>query len=355
MVSIYPNKNTFKIAQNVKLESELLAPFGRHSKPQIYDLVSNTFGSIMASVSKGEYRYGFNGMEKDNELKGEGNSYSYAYRLYDSRLGLFYGIDQLAYDYCWLSPFHFAGLNPVMNYDLEGLQPRRANNVAYLRRTSPISIKTTEYRVKQSIKRSNIKLPNNGHPSERSKPSINQQAIILNENPPHEGGQTSVGGNSSYLDAVLVVKDISLNIKDIVIYVKNTTGVQPPVKTQILIKLNENSEQGKAILNQENKWQEGLKSAIDDVKKQEPIWDQVRYDNLNSNNEKELYKHEFQKERKNWQLHMDLAPLAYRAKNGESPLKELENKAVDYLNKNPELFETKTEKTVIPVIGPANN
>jgi hypothetical protein len=52
---------------------------------------------------------------------------------------------------------------------------------------------------------------------------------------------------------------------------------------------------------------------------------------------------------------MDLAPLAYRAKNGESPLKELENKAVDYLNKNPELFETKTEKTVIPVIGPANN
>jgi hypothetical protein len=32
------------------------------------------FGSILSSVSKGEYRYGMNTQEKDNEIYGEGNS-----------------------------------------------------------------------------------------------------------------------------------------------------------------------------------------------------------------------------------------------------------------------------------------
>jgi hypothetical protein len=35
-----------------------------------------------------DYRYGFNGMEKDDEVKnGKGNSYDFGARMYDSRLG----------------------------------------------------------------------------------------------------------------------------------------------------------------------------------------------------------------------------------------------------------------------------
>jgi hypothetical protein len=32
-----------------------------------------------------KYRYGFNGQEKDDEVKGSGNSYNYTYRMHDPR------------------------------------------------------------------------------------------------------------------------------------------------------------------------------------------------------------------------------------------------------------------------------
>ncbi|WP_278008965.1 hypothetical protein [Flavobacterium gyeonganense] len=41
------------------------------------------------------YRYGFNGMEKDDELKGDGNAIDYDKRFYDTRLGRFLSIDPL--------------------------------------------------------------------------------------------------------------------------------------------------------------------------------------------------------------------------------------------------------------------
>ncbi len=41
------------------------------------------------------YRYGFNGKEKDNEAKGEGNQYDYGFRVYDPRLGRFLSEDPL--------------------------------------------------------------------------------------------------------------------------------------------------------------------------------------------------------------------------------------------------------------------
>ena len=44
-------------------------------------LVPNRQGSSTA------YRYGFNGKEMDNELKGEGNSYDFGARMYDPRIG----------------------------------------------------------------------------------------------------------------------------------------------------------------------------------------------------------------------------------------------------------------------------
>jgi len=37
--------------------------------------------------SSNSYRYGFNGMEKDDEVKGEGNSLDFGARIYDPRVG----------------------------------------------------------------------------------------------------------------------------------------------------------------------------------------------------------------------------------------------------------------------------
>jgi len=44
----------------------------------------------------GGYRYGFNGMEKDDEVSGEWNSYTTPFRLYDARIGRWRSIDPVA-------------------------------------------------------------------------------------------------------------------------------------------------------------------------------------------------------------------------------------------------------------------
>lgn len=43
--------------------------------------------------STDDYRYGFGGQEKDDELKGEGNSLNYEFRMYDPRVGKFLSLD----------------------------------------------------------------------------------------------------------------------------------------------------------------------------------------------------------------------------------------------------------------------
>jgi hypothetical protein len=40
-------------------------------------------------MSSGSYRYGFNGKENDNEVKGAGNQQDYGMRIYDPRWGSF--------------------------------------------------------------------------------------------------------------------------------------------------------------------------------------------------------------------------------------------------------------------------
>jgi len=69
------------------------------------------------------YRYGFNGKEKDDEVKGNGNSYDYGMRIYDPRLGRFLSVDPLFQTYPWYTPYQFAGNCPVWCYDLDGLEP----------------------------------------------------------------------------------------------------------------------------------------------------------------------------------------------------------------------------------------
>ena len=68
------------------------------------------------------YRYGFNGKENDNEVKGEGNQQDYGMRIYDPRLGRFLSVDPLARKYSGLSPYAFAMNRPVDGIDIDGLE-----------------------------------------------------------------------------------------------------------------------------------------------------------------------------------------------------------------------------------------
>jgi len=70
-----------------------------------------------------EYRRGFNGMEKDNEVYGEGNAYSFEFRIHDPRLGRFLSVDPLQKRYPFYTPYQFAGNQPIVAKDLEGLEP----------------------------------------------------------------------------------------------------------------------------------------------------------------------------------------------------------------------------------------
>jgi RHS repeat-associated protein len=79
------------------------------------------FGMMMPGrkVDNG-YRYGFNGKEMDNEVKGNGNSYDFGARIYDPRLGRFLSLDPHARNYPSLSDYAFVGNMPIWAIDPDG-------------------------------------------------------------------------------------------------------------------------------------------------------------------------------------------------------------------------------------------
>jgi RHS repeat-associated protein len=84
--------------------------------------------------SLGSYRYGFNGKENDNEVKGEGNQQDYGMRIYDPRVGKFLSVDPLKKQYPELTPYQFASNRPIDGIDLDGLEYYYAADGYYLGR-----------------------------------------------------------------------------------------------------------------------------------------------------------------------------------------------------------------------------
>jgi len=74
--------------------------------------------------SSGSYRYGFNGKEKDEEVKGEGLQYDYGFRIYDPRIGKFLSQDPLFKSFPWLTPYQFASNSSIWAVDLDGLESK---------------------------------------------------------------------------------------------------------------------------------------------------------------------------------------------------------------------------------------
>jgi RHS repeat-associated protein len=85
------------------------------------------FGSVMPgreyALNNSPYRYGFNGKENDNEVKGTGNQQDYGMRIYDPRVGKFLSVDPLSKEYPELTPYQFAGNTPIQAIDLDGTEP----------------------------------------------------------------------------------------------------------------------------------------------------------------------------------------------------------------------------------------
>jgi RHS repeat-associated protein len=78
------------------------------------------YGGEGSYESYGYYRYGFNGKENDNDVKGTGNQQDYGMRIYDPRLSKFLSVDPLLDKYPELTPYQFANNSPIANIDLDG-------------------------------------------------------------------------------------------------------------------------------------------------------------------------------------------------------------------------------------------
>jgi RHS repeat-associated protein len=88
------------------------------------DVVSATdnyvFGMTMPgrNYQSDNYRYGFNGKEKDAETLTQ----DYGFRIYDYRIAKFLSVDPLTKEYPELTPYQFASNTPIKAVDLDGLE-----------------------------------------------------------------------------------------------------------------------------------------------------------------------------------------------------------------------------------------
>ncbi len=82
-----------------------------------FGVVSNFY------ILGGDYRYSFQGQEKDDEVKDiKGGSINYKYRMHDPRVGRFFAIDPLARKYPHYTPYSFSGNKVIAFVELEGLE-----------------------------------------------------------------------------------------------------------------------------------------------------------------------------------------------------------------------------------------
>ena len=90
----------------------------------------STFGALLKNNAT-TYRYGFNGMEKDDEVtSGEGQSYDFGARFYNPRVGRWLSRDPHEMKYTALSPYNFVANSPLRYIDPDGKDIVPVNDAA---------------------------------------------------------------------------------------------------------------------------------------------------------------------------------------------------------------------------------
>ncbi len=83
------------------------------------------FGMISRTHTRSSFavhKFGFNGKENDNLLKGIGGQQDYGMRVYDPRLARFLSLDPISSDFPFYTPYQFAGNKPIWAIDLDGME-----------------------------------------------------------------------------------------------------------------------------------------------------------------------------------------------------------------------------------------
>jgi RHS repeat-associated protein len=141
------------------------------------------FGSLVPNRhgSTADYRYGFQGQEKDDEIKGEGNSLNYTFRMHDPRVGRFFAIDPMTRSYPWNSPYAFSENRVIDGKDLEGKE--FWGGIELWLSIQMIRVKLALQDTKQSmegpIKRNNETINNNPFISEKAKDNLYKADAVI--------------------------------------------------------------------------------------------------------------------------------------------------------------------------------
>jgi RHS repeat-associated protein len=105
------------------------------------------------SWSTEEYRYGFNGKEKDDEFSVEDGSYDFGARMYDARLGRFMTLDCIVHAMPSTSSYAFAFNSPIVMVDYGGLKGTIYIQVMLDINGKPVIDKKTMNEVKKLIEK----------------------------------------------------------------------------------------------------------------------------------------------------------------------------------------------------------
>ena len=116
---------TYKATQVISFEDGFASGDSDVFTTELVDQGSTDLGTesgVSYGIDARGYRYGFNGKENDNEVKGEGNEQDYGMRVYDPRVGKFLSVDPISNKYPELTPYQFASNRPIDGIDQDGLE-----------------------------------------------------------------------------------------------------------------------------------------------------------------------------------------------------------------------------------------
>jgi RHS repeat-associated protein len=94
-----------------------------------------------------KYQYNYKELHDDFGF----NLYAYGARYYDAAIGRFTGVDPIADQFAWVSPFNYAENEPIANIDLHGLQKVSIHLIGVAKTNDPKTGKVTETHVAAAL------------------------------------------------------------------------------------------------------------------------------------------------------------------------------------------------------------
>ncbi len=177
----------------------------------------------------GGYRYGFNGMEKDDEVKGSGNSLDFGLRVHDPRLGRLLSLDPLSSSFASESNYSFSGNNPIYLIDVDGGYKYPAGKKASYTKDYPVFTKYLSSQVENDVTRSTLLKNALSYATNETKTpgsqgtlygDVLQKTVKWNDGPTIE--ITSAPGGVSSANGYFVESTSTIQInKDLVDFVEN--------------------------------------------------------------------------------------------------------------------------------------